>query len=54
MTPRRVIGGVALALTVISPRIQAQPRPTVVVLDTTGQPRMMFEPRAAVIASPER
>jgi hypothetical protein len=53
MTARRVIGGVALALTVISPRIQAQPRPTIVVLDTTGQPRMMFEPRAAVIASPE-
>jgi hypothetical protein len=54
MTARRVVGGVALALTVISPRIQAQPRAIIVVLDTSGQPRVMFVPRAAVIASPER
>src|SRR5215218_696393 len=53
MTARGVIGGVALVVALTAPLVQAQPRAMFVVLDTAGQPRVLFEPRASAIANPE-
>ena len=44
---------VVLGLIVAGPRVLAQPRPIIVVLDATGQPRVMFGPRNQPVANPE-
>jgi hypothetical protein len=44
---------VALGLIVAHPRVLAQPRPLIVVLDASAQPRVMFGPRNQPVANPE-
>jgi hypothetical protein len=53
MSRLTAVVAVVLGLTVVDPRVLAQPRPIIAVLDAAGQPCVMFGPRNQPVANPE-